>query len=111
MALNSVNEPPPRKQVSLDIKTAIGSLLDLGVAIPCNSIHIDQGCLFNIMCYPITHHRILGYDIHTGHMSTTDLPANTKHLYNICTMLAQYLRHSTNAMQRFCVFWAPSPLL
>ena len=38
------------------------------------------------------------------------LPANTKHLYNICITSAQRLttleQHCTNVIQMFCVFWA-----
>ena len=34
-----------------------------------------------------------------------DNPVNTKHLYNICTMLDKRLQHCTNVIQMFCVCW------
>ena len=32
-------------------------------------------------------------------------PANTKHLYSICTTSAQRLRRWSNIVQMFCVYW------
>ena len=32
-------------------------------------------------------------------------PANTKHLYNICTTSAQHLRRWTKIVEIFCVYW------
>ena len=31
------------------------------------------------------------------------LPANTKHLYNICTTSSMLVQHSTNVIKMFCV--------
>ena len=48
------------------------------------------------------HHHIEGDKI-------IKIPANTKHLYNICTTSAQRLRHCTNVIQMFCVDWDTPP--
>ena len=44
----------------------------------------------------------LGYSAEITRRCTKDSPANTKHLYNICTMLVQRRRRWTDVVQMLC---------